>query len=139
LTGKTRPKIAAGASRVHAVVRLGFANRHRRLTQPTPSNDLNLRNTAPRTGLWHEAKKDAKPILPAQRLHKPSTHPAQPAFLPGALFNLAVSHPFDNKAARRAALWLFLKPYFGFTTKSKPCLPLKNRPILHTTAALRAK
>jgi hypothetical protein len=89
--------------------------------------------------LWHEAKKDSKPILPAQRLHKSSTHPAQPAFLPGALFIPAVSHPSDNKAARRAALWLSLEPYFGFTTKSKPCLPLKNRPLLHKTAALRIK
>jgi hypothetical protein len=139
LTGKTKPKIAAVASRVHAVVRLGFANRHRRLTQPTPLNDLNLRNTAPRTGLWHEAKKDAKPILPAQRLHKPSIHPAQPAFLPGAVFNPAGFYPSDNKAARRAALWLSLKPYFGFPTKSKLHLPLKNQAISHTTAALRAK
>jgi hypothetical protein len=75
----------------------------------------------------------------AQLLCKLSTWPAQPAFLPGALFNPAVSHPFDNKAARRAALWLSLEPYFGFTTKSKPCLPLKNQAISHTTAALRIK
>jgi hypothetical protein len=109
------------------------------LTQPTPSNDLNLRNTAPRTGLWHEAKKDSKPILPAQRLHKPSIHPAQPAFLPGALFNLAVSHPFDNKAARRAALWLSPEPHFGFTTKSKLYLPLQNRAVSDKTTATRLK
>jgi hypothetical protein len=89
--------------------------------------------------LWHEAKKDAKPILSAQRLHKSSTHPAQPAFLPGAVFIPAGFYPFDNKAARRAALWLSLEPYFGFTTKSKPCLPLKNQAISHTTAALRIK